>query len=282
MKKCVKCGTKYDDSEVICPKCNMYLIKDVISDLSEEPLNRFTKNTSFSSDDDAGFDDHFDDVHKESSRRTTKKSGAQSNHTTTFDTGTATGSINMEDTSFGSDAGRRRRNRVHPAEEKIVDTEPVKRRAGHSAFQPSDESDDFEDENVQPVCRRRIRRRRFRQIMRRLLLWFRILLPVLMIVVAAFLVIRNWETVKEFLEACLIGGIIGSVILTFLSIRFGTRFNAEVTITGAISGAIIGCIIRYNLLGSADDLSALLDALMPCVICCVGLYIIVRGTFTRR
>lgn len=39
MKKCVKCGTKYDDSEVICPKCNMYLIKDVISDLSEEPLN---------------------------------------------------------------------------------------------------------------------------------------------------------------------------------------------------------------------------------------------------
>lgn len=40
MKKCVKCGTKYDDSEVICPKCNMYLITDVLSDLSEESFNK--------------------------------------------------------------------------------------------------------------------------------------------------------------------------------------------------------------------------------------------------
>ena len=79
-----------------------------------------------------------------------------------------------------------------------------------------------------------------------------------MIVIAASLIIRNWVTVKEFLEACLVGGIIGSILLTFLSIRFGTHFNAEITITGAISGAIIGCIIRYNLLGSAADLSALL------------------------
>lgn len=118
--------------------------------------------------------------------------------------------------------------------------------------------------------------------MRRLLQWIRILIPIVMIVVAASLIVRNWITIKEFLEACLIGGIIGSVVLTLLAIRFGTRFNAEITITGAISGAIIGCIIKYNLLGSAADLSTLLDALMPCIITCAGIYIVVRGTFNRR
>ena len=58
MKKCVKCGTKYDDSEVICPKCNMYLITDVLSDLSEESFNKkgFAGNKSFFADTNSNFE----------------------------------------------------------------------------------------------------------------------------------------------------------------------------------------------------------------------------------
>lgn len=280
MKKCVKCGTKYDDSEVICPKCNMYLITDVLSDLSEESFNKkgFAGNKSFFADTNSNFEK------AASSRRRNPIHPVDENVTeddsASFFTGAESTFSGTDTAPSGSDSSRRRRNRVHPVEE-ASNSEPVKRTSS-SSFQPSEESDDYEEESVQPVYRRRIRRRRFRQIMRRLLSWLRILVPVLMIVIAASLIIRNWVTVKEFLEACLVGGIIGSVLLTFLSIRFGTHFNAEITITGAISGAIIGCIIRYNLLGSAADLSALLDALMPCIICCVGLYIIVRGTFNRR
>ena len=280
MKKCVKCGTKYDDSEVICPKCNMYLITDVLSDLSEESFNKkgFARNESFFADTNSNFEK------AASSRRRNPIHSVDESVTeddsTSFFTGAESTFSGTDTAPYESDSSRRRRNRVHPVEE-ASNSEPVKRTSSFS-FQPSEESDDYEEESVQPVYRRRIRRRRLRQIMRRLLSWLRILVPVLMIVIAASLIIRNWVTVKEFLEACLVGGIIGSVLLTFLSIRFGTHFNAEITITGAISGAIIGCIIRYNLLGSAADLSALLDALMPCIICCVGLYIIVRGTFNRR
>lgn len=281
MKKCVKCGTKYDDSEVICPKCNMYLITDVLSDLSEESFNKkgFARNESFFADTNSNFEE------AASSRRRNPihpiDENVTENDSTNFFTSAESTFSGTDTTASESASSKRRRNRVHPVEE-ASNSEPVKRRTPHSSFQPSEESDDYEEESVQPAYRRRIRRRRFRQIMRRLLSWLRILVPVLMIVIAASLIIRNWVTVKEFLEACLVGGIIGSILLTFLSIRFGTHFNAEITITGAISGAIIGCIIRYNLLGSAADLSALLDALMPCIICCVGLYIIVRGTFNRR
>ena len=262
MKKCVKCGTKYDDSEVICPKCNMYLITDVLSDLSEESFNKkgFARNESFFADTNSNFEE------AASSRRRNPIHPIDENVTENDSTNFFT---SAESTFSGTDTT-------------ASESASSKRRTPHSSFQPSEESDDYEEESVQPAYRRRIRRRRFRQIMRRLLSWLRILVPVLMIVIAASLIIRNWVTVKEFLEACLVGGIIGSILLTFLSIRFGTHFNAEITITGAISGAIIGCIIRYNLLGSAADLSALLDALMPCIICCVGLYIIVRGTFNRR
>lgn len=280
MKKCVKCGTKYDDSEVICPKCNRYLITDVLSDLSEKSFNKkgFVRNESFFADTNSNFEK------ATSSRRKNPIHPVDENVTednsTRFFTSAESTFSGTDTAASESDSSRRRRNRVHPVEE-ASNSEPVKRTSS-SLFQPSEESDNYEEESVQPVYRRRIRRRRFRQIMRRLLSWLRILVPVLMIVIAASLIIRNWVTVKEFLEACLVGGIIGSVLLTFLSIRFGTHFNAEITITGAISGAIIGCIIRYNLLGSAADLSALLDALMPCIICCVGLYIIVRGTFNRR
>ena len=280
MKKCVKCGTKYDDSEVICPKCNRYLITDVLSDLSEKSFNKkgFVRNESFFADTNSNFEK------ATSSRRKNPIHPVDENVTednsTRFFTSAESTFSGTDTAASESDSSRRRRNRVHPVEE-ASNSEPVKRTSS-SSFQPSEESDNYEEESVQPVYRRRIRRRRFRQIMRRLLSWLRILVPVLIIVIAASLIIRNWVTVKEFLEACLVGGIIGSVLLTFLSIRFGTHFNAEITITGAISGAIIGCIIRYNLLGSAADLSALLDALMPCIICCVGLYIIVRGTFNRR
>ena len=281
MKKCVKCGTKYDDSEVICPKCNMYLITDVLSDLSEESFNKkgLARNESFFADTTSKVED------AASSRRRNPihpvDENVTENDSTNFFTSAESTFSGTDTAASESDSNRRRRrNSVHPVEE-ASNSEPVKRTSS-SSFQPSEESDNYEEESVQPVYRRRIRRRRFRQIMRRLLSWLRILVPVLMIVIAASLIIRNWVTVKEFLEACLVGGIIGSVLLTFLSIRFGTHFNAEITITGAISGAIIGCIIRYNLLGSAADLSALLDALMPCIICCVGLYIIVRGTFNRR
>lgn len=209
MKKCVKCGTKYDDSEVICPKCNMYLITDVLSDLSEESFNKkgFAGNKSFFADTNSNFEK------AASSRRRNPIHPVDENVTeddsASFFTGAESTFSGTDTAPSESDSSRRRRNRVHPVEE-ASNSEPVKRTSS-SSFQPSEESDDYEEESVQPVYRRRIRRRRFRQIMRRLLSWLRILVPVLMIVIAASLIIRNWVTVKEFLEACLVGGIIGSV-----------------------------------------------------------------------
>ena len=136
MKKCVKCGTKYDDSEVICSKCNMYLIKDVLSDLSDDSFNKkeFTKNESFFTD--ANFE--------------------EDNNISFFDSSTFsdTGS-----TSVSSLSNNRRRNRVHPVEEATSNSETVKRRASPSSFRPSEESDDFEEEGVQPTYRRRTYRR---------------------------------------------------------------------------------------------------------------------------
>lgn len=190
MKKCVKCGAKYDDSEVICPKCNMYLITDVLSDLSEESSTKksFATNESFFADINSNFEK------TASSRRRTPIHPVDENVTeddsTSFFTSAESTFSGTDTATSGSGSSRRRRNRIHPAEE-TSNSEPVKQTSS-SSFQPSEESDDYEEESEQPVYRRRIHRRRFRQIMRRLLSWLRILVPVLMIVIAASLIIRNW------------------------------------------------------------------------------------------
>lgn len=34
MKKCVRCGTRFEDSVLKCPDCQLYLIKDTVGDMT--------------------------------------------------------------------------------------------------------------------------------------------------------------------------------------------------------------------------------------------------------
>ncbi len=147
-------------------------------------------------------------------------------------------------------------------------------------FSASDE-DNIDSAFVEQSGRRNSRRRRSNRLSRRVLPVLRIIFPVILILIAICLIVINWISIREFLCACIVGGLIGGILLTFLSLRFGRYFNMDIVTVGIVGGAIVGCIIKYNLLGSMVDLSELIDTLMPCVIACVGIWMVCRSVFRR-
>lgn len=236
MKKCVKCGRRYEDSVLICNVCDLYLIKDVASEAKNESNRSFEEHCT--------------------------------NH-------------QNDDESYKSmSSNKRRRNRVVAVDEDDeVNTTTSTKPTTKTVFVSSDEDD------IEPVYRetsgRTTRRpRRIHRIGRRILPLIRIILPISLIVVAAILIVINWNAIRELLRACIVGALIGGTILTFLSLR-GRNFNLDVVTIGAIGGAVVGCILKYNVLGTTVELSALINALMPCVIELAGIWLILRAIFRR-
>lgn len=236
VKKCVKCGRRYEDSVLICNVCDLYLIKDVATEAKNEN-NRSSEG-------------RFNDYHK------------------------------GDDLPESMHSNNRRRKRVVTADEdEEVNTTASTNSTKRTTFVSSDEDD------IEPVYREESerttrRRRRTHRIGRRILPWIRIILPIVFIIVAAILIIINWDTIRELLRACIVGALVGGTILTFLSLR-SRNFNPDVVTIGAIGGTVVGCILKYNILGTTVELSALINALMPCVIELAGIWLILRAIFRR-
>lgn len=239
MKKCVKCGRKYEDSTLICSVCDLYLIKDIAGETGSS-----NKETSYERE-------IYTPVKEEQETHTQiRKSG--------------------------------RRNRVVQVEENEDAAESVVRRpAGQTVFKSSDE-DEIAPVYNEDTTKTPSRRRRSNRWIRNVLPIFRIAFPVLLIMIAVILIALNWNTIREFLRACIVGGIIGGCLLTFLSLRFGRFFNPDVVTVGLLGGAVLGCIFKYNLLGTTVELSELIDAMMPCVITCAGIWLMLRSVFRRN
>lgn len=235
MKKCVKCGRKYDDLVSICNVCDLYLIKDVVSEIGKKEMMYKSCDDTFS----------------------TRERNSQSPVRNT-----------------------RRKNRVVQQveeTEKSVSNNTVSR----TVFTSSDE-DEIKPVYETDIQRSRRRRRQPNRLGRNVLPIMRIVIPILLIIVATMLIVVNWDSIREFLRACIIGGLIGGGMLTFFSLRFGRYFSPDVVTVGLFGGAVVGCILKYNLLGTTVELSELIDALMPCVISCAGIWLMLRSIFTRR
>lgn len=229
MKKCVKCNRKFEDSNLVCKYCGLYLIADVVSDLSD---------------------------HSTQEAKQSKSSG--------------------------------RRNRVVPIDEPNTTNVTVCESSfspHNTGFEPSEETVDSDSIQNRGVSNRQHNRsntgsgRNIRRFFRRYYPVFRIVIPILLLVVAIILIATNWLVVSDFLQCCLISGIIGGGLLTFLSVRFGHHFNIDVVTIGVIGGIIVGCVIKYNLFGTATGLSDLFVGMGPCIIIIIGIYVAVRGVF---
>lgn len=181
----------------------------------------------------------------------------------------------------------RRRNRVVPIDESdisddsVFDTSFSKQTRG---FEPSDEVMDLNsNDDVFPVRygnrNNSILEYNTRHHIRRAYYVVRIIVPVLLLVVAIIWMAVNWAVVSDFIQCCLISGIVGGGLLTFLSIRYGHHFSIDAVTVGVIGGMIVGCILKYNIFESADKLSDLFIGMGPCVIIIIGIYIAVRSIF---
>jgi len=118
-----------------------------------------------------------------------------------------------------------------------------------------------------------------RNFIRRYYPIIRVVIPIILLVIAIIWIVANREIVGEFLQCCIISGIVGGGLLTFLSVRFGHHFNLDVVTVGVIGGMVIGCLLKYNILGTATGLSELINGIGPCIIMIIGIYIAIRGMF---
>lgn len=198
-------------------------------------------------------------------------------------------SINLQNNSnIQNNSTVRRRNRVVPIDDTIIQRDSVQhidtsQRVG--SFEPSEETANTHDMN-DDISResRGIRRNlgvrhRIRRLIRRYYPITRIIIPVVFFVIAVIWIALNWAIVRDFLQCCIISGLIGGALLTFFSVRYGHHFNIDVVTAGIIGGMIIGCILNYNLLGTTTELSNLFMGLGPCLIIIFGIYLAIRGIF---
>jgi len=122
-------------------------------------------------------------------------------------------------------------------------------------------------------------RRNSRNFIRRYYPIIRVVIPIVLLVFALIWIAANREAVSEFLQCCLISGMVGGALLTFLSARYGHHFNIDVVTGGVIGGMVVGCILKYNILGTATGLLELVNGIGPCIIIIIGIYIAIRGMF---
>ena len=177
-----------------------------------------------------------------------------------------------------------RRRRVVPIEEPEPSTYGSSRRQHNtnprqSGFEPSSETVEVPNTSSGTASSHRRRRRNssFVGFIRRYYPIIRIAVPIVLFIIALIWIIANWEIVSEFLQCCIISGLVGAGLLTFLSVRFGHHFNVDIMTGGAIAGIIIGCLLKYNILGTATGLYGLFMGIGPCIIMIIGIYIMFRG-----
>ena len=122
-------------------------------------------------------------------------------------------------------------------------------------------------------------RRAIRIFIRRYYPIIRMVIPIVLLIIAVVWIAANQAIVVDFLNCCIISGIVGGALLTFLSARFGHHFNIDAVTVGVIGGMIIGCLLKYNVFGTATGLLSLINGVGPCIIVIIGIYIAIRGMF---
>lgn len=245
MKKCVRCGTRFDDSALKCPDCQLYLIKDTVGDMT------------------------FGDDTARTSRRTSVHDPDPS----------------MRGSSSASSppahgGARPRRSRVEPVTGGVVtDTSSPRSRGRGSGFRPSGETTRTPDDASADSGRfgwRRTRSRDLHRLLRRIMPALRYAIPAALILISILFIVLHWDVVYGVIHCCIIGGIVGGILLTWLSAA-GHHYSLEATIVGIIGGMVVSCILTYNLFDAASGLGALLTALGPCIITVVGILYLIRS-----
>ena len=248
MKKCVKCGRRFDDSALKCPDCQLYLIKDTVSDMTSGVGSAQT------------------------GKRTSARDTAPPTQERAF-------------TASGSGSARPKRGRVEPingeggttVSSPFTDSRNGSRNPG-SGFRPSRETAGAPANPFAASGRSGMRRTRSRNLLRALrhvVSALRYALPMLLMLASVLFIALNWDVVYGVIQCCIIGGIVGGCLLTGLS-AVGHHFSPEATIVGIIGGMVLSCILTYNLFDVTSELGALLYALSPCIIVVACIHFMIR------
>lgn len=244
MKKCVRCGTRFDDSVLRCPNCQLYLIKDTVGDMISGGTVRTSGRTSARDPDPP-----------------------------------MQGSAPALNPSVSGSA-RLKRGRVEPVSggDRTNAPSPGSKNSG-SGFRPSGETASAPinaPADSGYSGRQRTRSRAPRRLLRRIMPALRYVLLAVLILISILFIELHWDVVYGVIQCCIIGGIVGGILLTWLS-AVGHHYSIEATIVGIIGGMVVSCILTYNLFDVASGLGALLTALAPCIIIVVGILYLIRS-----
>lgn len=249
MKKCVKCGARYEDTVVKCPECQLYLIKDTVSDMqSDSGAARARTGRSVRNPDSL--------VRGRSSVPRQSQAGN------------------------GPSVNRPKRGRVEPVGG-IGETDASLSGSGNTrgGFRLSGETAQAPASNPTTsnhTSRRRNRGRDLRRILRRGMPALRYIVPAALILTSILFITLHWNVIYRVIQCCVIGGIVGGILLTWLS-AIGHHYSPEATLVGVIGGMLLACILNYDLFGVASKLGELIVALGPCIIIIAGIIYLIRS-----
>lgn len=252
MKKCIKCNKKFADSVLVCDVCGRYLIADVVSDLNENS-NAAQNAPSEARASRVAYDE---------------PSATRANRVAYDETPVTRASRVTYDEPDSTPAA------VPVPQFDSYDTDSAGSAGG---FRPSTETVGADDGAWRRRPNRGTNYGRPNPI-RRFLPVLRVIVPIALLIGGIVMMAANWDVVSEFLRFCLISGMIGGGLMIFIGLR-SFHFNADMILIGVLGGIIVGCILRYNILGAATGLGAMISGIMPCIIMVVGIYIMIRGLF---